>query len=304
MQASIEPYRKLAQMVQLQLAIFPEHEAYLERRFAHEDTARLQFDDFIADKILSVAGADIERICGDYQWLCGEVLNEELHFRREGRYRLATAKQAFEEVYSNHEYMTRYMNGLLASQLWWQNHAEVLRFFRDRFVPNIPAGFSHLEVGPGHGLFLHLAASSPNCAVATGWDISDASLDGTRAALATLGTSDNVRLEKVDLFSSPKAKFQSIAFSEVLEHLEDPLQALRILHGLLDDGGHIFINAPVNSPAPDHIFLFSAPEEIVTLVEQAGFRIVDQLFAPTAGASLERARKLKLSISTAVVATK
>jgi hypothetical protein len=83
--------------------------------------------------------------------------------------------------------MSRYMNGLLASQVWWQNHTEVLRFFRDTFIAGNPDAFTHLEVGPGHGLFLHLAALSPKCRVATGWDISEASLVGTRAAVETLG---------------------------------------------------------------------------------------------------------------------
>ena len=113
-----------------------------------------------------------------------------------------------------------------------------------------------------------------------------------------------MQLKKMDLFAAPNGSFRSIVFSEVLEHLENPRHALGILHGLLEEGGRIFINAPVNSPAPDHIFLFSHPEEIVQLVEDSGFTVVKTLFAPATGATLERARKRKLSISTAVIATK
>jgi len=299
-----DAYPRLAQIVQQQLAIFPDHQTFMERRFANEDAARLKFGDFVSDKIIRIAGDDLLRICEDYKWLCGEVLNEELNFRRTGKYRLSKFEDALKQVYNDHIYMTRYMNGLLASQIWWVNHTDVLRAFRDKFVAGNPPGFSHLEIGPGHGLFLYLSAISPNCAQATGWDISDASIDNTRTALKALGAPDNVRLEKVDLFASPKASFQSITFSEVLEHLEDPLDALRRLYGLLAPGGRIFINAPVNSPAPDHIFLFSKPEDIVDMVEKAGFRVVDTLFAPCVGATLERARKLQLSISTAIIATK
>ena len=297
-------YPHLTKMLSQQLKTFPEHETFLGRRFAQRNPGDLQFDDFVADKVIRIAGGDLERICADYKWLCGEVLNEELHFRRTGSYRLSSFKDALEQVYNDRVYMTRYMNGLLASQIWWVNHTDVLRTFRDRFIPGNPPGYSHLEIGPGHGLFLHLAASSPQCRTATGWDISDASIEGTRAALKAIDTGANVHLEKVDLFASPAASFQSITFSEVLEHLEDPVDALRRLYDLLEPGGRIFINAPVNSPAPDHIFLFSTPEEIVDMVEQAGFRVMDTEFAPCVGATLERARNRKLSISTVVIATK
>ena len=62
------------------------------------------------------------------------------------------------------------------------------------------------------------------------------------------------------------------------------------------------INAPVNSPAPDHLALFKTPEEIVDLVGAAGFEVIDTLFSPPSGSTLERARKLNLAISTVIVA--
>jgi hypothetical protein len=70
----------------------------------------------------------------------------------------------------------------------------------------------------------------------------------------------------------------------------------------LAPGGRAFINVPVNSPAPDHITLYRSPEDVVEAVKQAGFEVDDVLFAPTTGASLSRARKLSLAISTVVVA--
>lgn len=304
MHERFEAYPNLSKMLQQQLAVFPDHAPYIERRFQDAKGERLEFDEVVADKIIRIAGSELARVCEDYRWLCGEVLNEELHFRREGRYRLSSFKQALEEVYSNAPYMTRYMNGLLATQLWWENHTDVLRFCRDAFVAGNPRGFTHLEVGPGHGLFLHIAASSPNCSEAVGWDISEASIENTRAALHALDATNKVRLEKVDLFAAPKGRFQSIVFSEVLEHLEKPLDALRILHGLLAEGGRLFINAPVNSPAPDHIYLFSTPEDVVAMAEEAGFRIEKTFFAPATGNSLERCRKKNLNISAAVIAVK
>jgi len=295
-------FPQLNRLVDLQLEVFPEHRNFLTKRFADSDAAHLDFCEQLSGNVLKVAGGDIRRIVEDYRWLSDMVLEEELFFRREGRYRLSKFSDALEQVYANTPFMARYMNGLLASQLWWRNHTEVLRYFRDVFLPGNKNGFSHLEVGPGHGLFLALAAAAPNCASASGWDISAASLENTRAALNAMGASSAIALQEVNIFQAPQGQFDSITFSEVLEHLEEPLAALKILRGLLAPGGRIFVNAPVNSPAPDHLYLFRTPEDVRDMVAEAGLEIVDTCFAPPSGANLDKARRQELSISAAVIA--
>ncbi len=297
-----EQYSELNRLIQLQLGAFPEHRAFLTKRFADSDAAHLEFCDQLSANVFRIAGDNVQRVVEDYRWLSDMVLNEELFFRREGRYRLSKFSDALEQVYSNHPFMTKYMNGLLASQLWWRNHTEVLRYFRDVYLPGNKQAFSHLEVGPGHGLFLALAASAPHCAAAQGWDISEASLEGTRAALKAIGAPGNISLKAVNIFAAPRGQFDSITFSEVLEHLEQPLDALKILHGLLAPGGRIYVNAPVNSPAPDHLYLFRTPEAVRDMVADAGLEILDTLYAPPSGANLDKARRQELSISAAVIA--
>ena len=240
----------------------------------------------------------------DYRWLAHTVIEEEFVFRRSGRYRLSTFAEAEREVYSNREYMTRYMNGLLMTQLWWRNHTEVMHFFRDVYLPGNPEGFSHLEIGPGHGLFLYLTASTSTAGEVAGWDISRASIDVVKHTFSAVGLERPVALELVNMFDSPSRQFDSITFSEVLEHLEQPKLALEAIFRMLPRGGRAFINAPVNSPAPDHLTLFRTPEEIVALVKAAGFEIADTLFSPTNGATLQKARQLELAISTVILARK
>ncbi|HEX4532743.1 MAG TPA: class I SAM-dependent methyltransferase [Rhizomicrobium sp.] len=297
-------YPKLVALIDRQLAVFPDHREYLERRFNNSSVASLQFCNEIAGMVERIAGTHLDKVLENYRWLCAEILKEELHFRRTGEYRLSSFADALEQVYANREYMEKYVDGILASQLWWKNHAEVLRFYRDRFVNGNKPHFSHLEVGPGHGLFLHLAASSESCAKAEGWDVSDASLAATRSALDAMSGGKSIELRQIQLLEAPEGSFDSITFSEVLEHLEDPTEALRILHRLLAKGGRIFINAPVNSPAPDHLYLFKTPEAVVNMVEEAGFVVEETFFSPQTGATLERARKLRLSISAAIIATR
>ena len=295
-----ETYPHLREMVERQLAAFPEHADYIETRFAQDDAEHLAFADSVAANVLQIAGPDIAQVCENYRWFCGAMLEEELHFRRTGRYRLSSFADADAEVYSNREFMSRCMDGLLASQLWWRNHTEMLRFFRDEFVTRNRKGFRHLEIGPGHGLFLYLAAASQNCASAEGWDVSDSSIVNTRKALDAMQLEREVMLHKKNLFDAPAEQFDSITCSEVIEHLERPQDALKILRGLLTESGRIFLNAPINAPAPDHIYLFETPEQLVEMIKDAGFAVESSTFAPCTGSTLERARKQKRTISVAV----
>lgn len=296
-------YENLSAVLERQLAVFPEHERFLSGRFAAASESEIEFLDEVADLVIRVAEPSVEVVCEDYRWLVRAVNEEEIHFRRYGRYRLSKFADAAAQIYDNDPVMRRYMNGLLATQLWWRNHSEVLRVFRDVFLAGNPPGFSHLEVGPGHGLLLYMAANTRGCASAEGWDISPASIEATHAALQRMREAGKTTLRISDLFAPHPRKFDSVVCSEVLEHLEDPCAALRALSRLVSPGGRLFINAPVNSPAPDHIYLFRTPEELVKMMEDCGFRILDTCFAPATGATLERARKQTLTISCAVIAT-
>ncbi|PWB84394.1 MAG: class I SAM-dependent methyltransferase [Methylocystaceae bacterium] len=253
---------------------------------------------------MQISGDDLTTFLEDYRWLCGVLMEEELFFRRENRYRLSTFAEAERTVYADRVFMTRYMNGLLMTQLWWANHSSVLRYYRDSFLPGNKQQCRHLEIGPGHGLFLYLAASAPNAGAIAGWDVSPASIAITRSAMNAMGATRPFDLSLVNMFEAPGGQFDSLTFSEVLEHLENPAQALAAIANLLAPSGRAFIQAPVNSPAPDHISLFRSPEEIVELVRESGLVVEDTLFAPPAGVTLERAREMALTISTVVVASK
>lgn len=297
-------YPILADLARRQLSVFPQHESYLRRRFESAPLDDLAFCEELAALIEKISGSELTTFLEDYRWLCGVTLQEELFFRREHRYRLSTFAEAEQTVYADRVFMTRYMNGLLMTQLWWANHSIVLRYFRDAFLPANKDGYRHLEIGPGHGLFLFLAASAPHAGTIFGWDVSPASIATTQHALISMRAARPFELSLVNMFDAPDEQFDSIAFSEVLEHLENPAQALHAIAKLLAPSGRAFINAPVNSPAPDHISLFRSPEEIVDLVKASGLAVEDVLLAPAAGATVEEARALALAISTVVVARK
>jgi 2-polyprenyl-3-methyl-5-hydroxy-6-metoxy-1,4-benzoquinol methylase len=212
-------------------------------------------------------------------------------------------------VYADHAYMSRYMNAVLVSQLWWANHTKAIEYLATRFLPQNRPDYAHLEIGPGHGLLLYFAARDARAKSVTGWDVSETSLGATRAALARLGVERNVTLVQKNMFDAktggadavPSQLFDSIVISEVCEHLEDPKAALEALRDHLNPGGRIFVNVPINSPAPDHIYLLRSPEEAVSLVESAGLRVAESKFFTMTGYTEARARKMKATITAVIV---
>ena len=303
-------YPNVERLVSVVTRQWPEHVRFLEQSFASRDTSRMRSTERHAAIISRMIGPSEHAVAGygqDYRFLCDRVLEEEVHFRRAGRYRLSRFEDAVREVYMNREFMGRYMNFLLLSHVLWDNHARAMAHFAETYLPALPPATTHLEIGPGHGLLLHLACTAPSITSVTGWDVSETSIDQTRRCLKAMDVQREVRLELRDLFDtsgSPRVERNvgSVVLAEVLEHLEDPVEALKAVSQHMQPGAHLWVHVPINSPAPDHLYLLRTPEEAVGLVRAAGFEPVDTAFFPMSGQTLARARKLDLTISAVVTA--
>jgi 2-polyprenyl-3-methyl-5-hydroxy-6-metoxy-1,4-benzoquinol methylase len=292
------------QLVMAVLEVWPEHGAYLAKSFAARSPALLGATEAAASAARKLIGGAEATFAADYRWTCDQLRDEELFFHREDRYRLSTFAEAFAEVYSDSAYMGRYVNGLLLTQVLWYNHVATFEMFLSQVVGQAKAQFDYLEVGPGHGLMVYFAASSPLCRTLEAWDVSGVSLRETRAALDTLGVTKPVSLVETDILQAvrPDRRFDLIVISEVLEHLETPAVALEFLRDCLTDDGRIFINVPLNSPSPDHIYLLSTPEDVRALVEGAGLSIDTMSLFATQGRTVEAALRNRISISAGVIA--
>ena len=289
---------------------WPEHAGFIAKSLAGRSDAVLDVSERLSDAILKLApdiDGGLPALVADYRFLCEEiVLPEEIHFRRHDSYRLSRFEDANRECYANAPFMNRYMNGLLLSDVLWSNHAHAFAYFVDAYLPRLPAGGRHLEIGPGHGLLLYFAAASGRLSRIAAWDVSPTSIAKTRHALDLLGVTAPVDLTLQDLFAAAApgedALFDGIVMSEILEHLEQPVAALRSAARWLAPGGLLWINVPANSPAPDHIFLFEGLDHAQAIAREAGLEVIDAVAFPMSGTTLARAEKHKLSISCSVLA--
>lgn len=101
-----------------------------------------------------------------------------------------------------------------------------------------------LEVGCASGVFLDHAADA-------GWEVvgvepSAAAYDRAKEALAGRGELIRATLQEADL---PASAFDVLTLWDVLEHVRNPAQFMRLCASLLKPGGHLFANVPdLDSP--------------------------------------------------------
>ena len=305
-------YPNLETLIDEVLRSWPRHRKFIDKSIAQRSDAVLRVSDRLSGAIIRMADTvpgGLTTLCDDYRYTSEKlVVPEEFHFRLHGEYRLKTFEEANLECYSDPVLMGRYMNGLAVSDVMWGNHAAAVWAFLEQYLPGLQPGTRHLEVGPGHGFFLYFAAADPKVASLTGWDVSPTSIQHTRHVLTVLGVEKDVDLKLQNLYEAgappPGSQFDSIVISEVLEHLEDPGLALRSLSGWLRPGGRIWINVPINAPAPDHIHLLHTVEESHDLVRDSGYVIEQHNAFPMSGMTLEDAVRDKQAISSVITAVK
>jgi len=299
-------YDALGSLVARQTNASPRHSSFFSRRFGAAGETELQLCDDLAGQIYRLADEDIDAFVRGYDFICDIQTREEIHFRRHNRYRLNTVAEAVTEVYGNRGYMQSYMRGLLMTQVFWSNHTASMAFFANEMLAGNTKNYSLLEIGPGHGLLFSRAAADPRAGALLGWDLSPASIAQAREALHKLGIERPFELEVRNLFESGYTGpgFDAVVFSEVLEHMEQPGRALDAIRALMRPRARLYINVPVNSPAPDHLFLLRSPEEAVSFVEQHGFTIERTGFYPATNYTLEAARRHSLTISVCMIAVK
>jgi len=96
-------------------------------------------------------------------------------------------------------------------------------------------------------------------------------------------------------------EYDYIVMSEVLEHLDDPMLALRNIRGLLSVGGRCFLTTCANCPAVDHVYLFQDAEDIRSHLSAAGFNVIEDLALPIRNLPATTASHTRVGINYAAV---
>jgi ubiquinone/menaquinone biosynthesis C-methylase UbiE len=111
-------------------------------------------------------------------------------------------------------------------------------------LSKIPKGNTILDAGAGECQFKHLCSHLNYTAQDFG------QYDGTGDVGMQMGSWDNTKLDIVSDITAiprPDASFDAIMCTEVLEHVPDPVAALKELNRLLKPGGQLVITVPFAS---------------------------------------------------------
>lgn len=252
-------------------------------------------------------GQPVEYLADAYLFVNQMVLEEQYFFIRNGRYRNTTFEEVNCQVYQNQDYMTKYMTGLTIADYIWSHHLRLIRYFVEKLSVLATEGESYLEIGPGFGQYLIRAVNSHRWKNYLAIDISSVSVQNCKRFLSFSGIElgSEVCIREQDFLSfSVQKDFDCIVCGEVLEHVEEPLYMLEKMYSLLSSKGRIFITTVMNSPTVDHIYLFSARQEVIELVEKAGFIVEDYICTTVKNLTVEKAEKNRMPIYIALVLRK
>ena len=215
-----------------------------------------------------------------------DFLRLQARFMRTGHYARASADGLVEELYGDPEKMRGYyLDGLALTYALWPNHAKMLAFMGERFLPLLDGVQRVAEVGVGHGLLAAQMLGRNSGLDYVGVDISQSALDYAADALTRAGCDDGrrVRMVLADAMSGELVDiaggggFEALVCCEVLEHVDEPDRLLSSLAGAMAPGGVAFMSTVANLEADDHVFLFNDADHIRAMLRDNGWSIVEDL---------------------------
>ncbi len=228
------------------------------------------------EQYLKKINRSLEYAVDSYLQVVSDMFYEQLRFMQSGKYSCSSFSEVKQRVYDNGEVMDYYMNGLAVSQFLWRQHYEMLSFFSRNIAKYGKDAGSYLEIGAGHGLYVAEAIDQLSSGVHV--DVLDISTSSIEMTKFFVEKSDKIRFINQDIFDyHPDTCYDLVAMGEVLEHVEQPRHLLRRLFEIMNENAILFITVPVNSPAIDHIYLFSSSDQVRSMIEESGFTVVEDL---------------------------
>jgi 2-polyprenyl-3-methyl-5-hydroxy-6-metoxy-1,4-benzoquinol methylase len=232
------------------------------------------------------SGDDLKTELEAFATVSMDFLRLQARFMRTRQYaRAGGAAELVEELYNDESKMKGYyLDGLALTYALWPNHAHMIRFMAEEFIPQLQPGDRVAEVGVGHGLLAALMFDAVPDLHYVGVDISQSSLDYAGAALAGAGIdAGRVSMVHADAMSGDLARlagqkgFDALVCCEVVEHVDDPATMLRALSAAQAAGKPGFVSTVANMEADDHVYLYNDVEEIRAMLRDTGWRVVQDL---------------------------
>ncbi len=222
----------------------------------------------------------ITTIAQGYVFFLEEVNRAQLVYEQAGHFAHSNYQEVYHKTYANDLFMGQYHWGVLAITFLWEHHLKIFEFFRDRFLGGYLDRDSVLaDFGSGAGVWSLIAGHWRPDLHVTGIDISQTSFDLANGLARAAGLDQRVRFQVGDALAQVDSleACDACISSFLLEHLEQPRLLLVNLARHLAPGKFAFVTTAITAAEVDHIYEFKTESEIVALVEDSGFRLVEML---------------------------
>ena len=255
------------------------------------EESEIYFEELL--QCIAVQHKDLDFLLGCYKLMLKDMYYYRQRFLKEGKYANNFLSDVEKRVYSNNTIMEYHMHGLLLAQFLWPDQYYRLQFFKS-YLNKLEKTRKYLEIGAGHGLYVkEVLQKLPSIIQADIIDISETSLTLSKA----LVNNKTVNFHKKNIFETDSSElYDFISVAEVIEHVENPVALLEKIKVLLNKNGIVFLSTPVNSPMIDHIYLFNSIEEIRSLIDASGFRIIEDTYQSSEDFSYEESLQKKVPI--------
>ena len=179
-----------------------------------------------------------------------------------------------------------YNLSLLMSFFVANHRYEILQHLTEFFKKPLHAPQTILSVGVGTGYEVKVMQENLKDWQIDAYDISTEAIQYASELLDFFSMSseglktEHFPLENKEGVGLLKSKYGKIVLCEVLEHLENPLQAIKNLKEALHPHGRIFLTMAVNIAQEDHIYLYSSAEQAKAQVLAAGLEVEEEWITP------------------------
>ena len=207
----------------------------------------------------------------------GEVNRAQVEYEQRGHYEHRSYDEVFSSTYDSADFMDTYHWGVYVTTFAWEHHLLLYRFFRDCYLPLLPAqaGATLLDLGAGSGIWHMLTLGALPGLSATAVDISETSVELSSKMAGVAGLSGRIRhvcADALDIRLDAPADCGISCF--LMEHLEQPRRLLQNLAGNLAPHACAFVTCALTAAEIDHIYEFTSECQPMRMAEEAGFRVV------------------------------
>ena len=250
-------------------------------------------------------GMSVQTMADAYLEFVRDAMAEQIYFKKYHQYKNRKYSDICSTNYGNSGYMEKYLAALEISDCLWENHLEI-RSWYSRRLEKIGSCRQFVEIGCGGGLNLVPAFRRFREMHYIAVDVSEKAIEVCRdffgwACDKGIIKSGSLEAVCMDVFEWTNQTVPDVlGMFEVLEHVPNPRQLLQRLLEIAGQDTVLFVSTVINSPMPDHIYLFRSQDEVKSMVEAAGFAITACCCAPANGLSLEQAEKSENPITIAL----